>query len=134
LFFSSVSDIFSLSAHVWVILEKKEFLMKKFAKVVGIIAVAAVIGLFASCGDMGGTLEVKNGMSVPVAVTILGKAVAQRFEPGQSKKYTYDIDTTVTVSALGVDGSITDGVEAVNFKKKVTVEKGKTVTVTVIKQ
>jgi hypothetical protein len=103
--------------------------MKNFAKLLGIIAVVAVMGLLASCGEQGGTLVVKNGMTnLDVIVTVAGGVKVPdtiTLEPGKTKKYTYDLDSDVTVETTGY------AVTKIGFHKKVTVEKGETVTVTV---
>jgi hypothetical protein len=110
--------------------------MKKFAKLAGIIAVAAVIGLFSSCGEMGGTIEVTNGMSINqfIVVTaglktlsVLG--LGDEFTPGQTMKYTIDFDSNVKVETYGYDALKLAGLPC--FTETVNVSKGVTKKVTV---
>ncbi|MDR0315479.1 MAG: hypothetical protein LBH97_01100 [Treponema sp.] len=102
--------------------------MKKTIRLLGIIAVVAVIGLLVSCGELGGTLEVQNASSYPAVVrvsaglNVLSKGMpGDTISAGSTKTYTLDLDSDVTV--LGVGSTI--------FSKTVTVSKGQTVTVTI---
>jgi hypothetical protein len=108
--------------------------MKKFTKLVGIIAVAAVIGLFASCGEMGGTLEVKNSTIGPVTLVIVRAGVkflntellGDTIPAGQTKTYTLDFDSDIQVTAAGAFTNPT----RISFDETVNVSKGATVTLT----
>jgi hypothetical protein len=101
--------------------------MKNFGKLVGIIAVVAVIGLLAGCGDKGGILVVKNDTGDDISIVLIGGIIQDDTIPnGKSGEYSTLIDSDVTITATGKNISLA-------LQKKVRLEGGETVTATVTK-
>jgi predicted GTPase len=104
--------------------------MKNIVKLFGIIALVAVIGFsMVSCDKEGGTLTIKNSTSVQLVIDIMEgndidniKTVS--LDAGASKMWTYEV-------FVGIDVYARDLSTNKSFYKRVYIEKGNDVTVTI---
>jgi len=74
---------------------------------VTVVAILAMIGLFAGC-QKGGTLEVTNGTEDTIVINVsttkgsvcTDSNLGDNFSPGKKKVYSFDSDETVTITSL----------------------------------